>query len=94
MQKMVLSRSVGHWIISGNTEIGLPARSTNEAPCKYCLWCFCEAKIRRVKPKTLKDLIKVVTNFVGSLDEAEVRRDMRPRLSCTSKWGSAVSSPS
>ena len=74
---MVLSRSVGHWIISGNTEIGLPARSTNEAPCMYCLWCFCEAEIRRVKPKTLKDLMEVVNTFVASLDKAEVRRAVR-----------------
>ena len=46
------------------------------------MWGICEAEIRRVKPKTLEDLIKVVTTFVGSLDEAEVRkavRDVRPR---------------
>ena len=36
-----------------------------------------------VKPKTLNDLKKVVSNFVQSLDEEEVRRavkDVRPRV--------------
>ena len=45
LQKMILSRSVGHWIISGNTEIRFPARSTNEAPFEYCLWVIFEAEI-------------------------------------------------
>ena len=87
---MVLSRSVGHWIISGNTEIRLRARSTDEAPCKYCLWGICEAEIRRVKPKSLEDLMEVVTGYVGSLDEAEVRRavrDVRPRAELCVKMG-------
>ena len=90
MQKMILSRSVGHWIISGNSEICFPARSTNEAPFEYCLWIIFEAEIRRVKLKTLKDLMEVVTDFVGSLDEAEVRRavrDVRPRAKLCIKMG-------
>ena len=41
------------------------------------MWSICEAEIRRVKPKTLGDLMEVVTNFVGSLDEAQVRRAVR-----------------
>ena len=72
----------GNQIISGNTEIPWPARSPAEAPCDFYLWGICEAEIRRVKPKTLEDLMEVVTTFVDSLDEAEVRRairDVRPR---------------
>ena len=53
---MILSRSVGHWIISGNT--GDPFSSP---------WVIFEAEIRRVKLKTLKDLMEGVTDFVGSL---------------------------
>ena len=90
MQKMILARSVGHWIISGNTEIRFPARSTDKAPFEYCLWVIFEAEIRRVKLKTLKDLMEVVTDFVGSLDEAEVRRavrDVRPRAKLCIKMG-------
>ena len=47
-----------------------------------------------MKPKTLEDLIEVVNEFVASLDEAKVRRAVRPRaeLSCASKWGAAISS--
>ena len=87
---MILSRSVRDWIISGNTEIRLRARSTDEAPCKYCLWGICKAEIRRVKPKSLEDLMEVVTGYVGSLDEAEVRkavRDVRPRAELCVKMG-------
>ena len=76
---MILSRSVGHWIISGNT--GDPFSSP---------WVIFEAEIRRVKLKTLKDLMEVVTDFVGSLDEAEVRRavrDVRPRAKLCIKMG-------
>ena len=71
---MILSKSVGHRIISGNTEISLPAQSPDKAQCDFCLLGICKAEIRRVKPKTLKDLIKVVNEFVASLDAAEDRR--------------------
>ena len=74
---MILSRSVGDLIISGNTEIRLRTGSTDETPCKYCLWGICEAEIRRVKPKTLNDLNEVMTDFVASLAQAKVRRAMR-----------------
>ena len=56
------------------------ARSTDEAPCKYCLWGICKAEIRRVKPKSLEDLMEVVTGYVGSLDEAEVRKAVESKL--------------
>ena len=64
MQHIFLSRSFGHWIISGNnTEIHLQADRTDEAPCD-CLWrAICEEEIRRVKPKTLEDLMEVVTKL-------------------------------
>ena len=55
-----------------------PARSPDQAPCDFWLWSICEAEVRRVKPKTLDDLIEVVSDFVASLDPAEVR-DVRPR---------------
>ena len=45
----------------------------------------CEAEIRRVKPKTLEELKEVVSEFVASLDEEEMRRyvrDVRPRARC------------
>ena len=59
-----------------------PARSPDKSPLDYFLWGICEAEIRRVKPKTLDDLKEVVSDFVESLDEEEVRRavrDVRPR---------------
>ena len=77
LQQMILSRSVIYRIISGNTEICLPAPSPDKAPCDFYLWGICEAEIRRVKPKTLEDLMEVVNKFVASLDETEVRRDVR-----------------
>ena len=40
----------------------------------YFLWGICEAEILRVKPKTLDDLKEVVSDFMESLDEEEVRR--------------------
>ena len=58
------------------------ARSHDQAPCDFWLWSICEAEVRRVKPKTLDDLMEVVSDFVASLDPAEVRRaarDVRPR---------------
>ena len=58
------------------------ARSPDQAPCDFWLWSICEAEVRRVKPKTLDDLMEVVSDFVASLDPAEVRRavrDVRPR---------------
>ena len=45
---------------------------------------------QRVKPKTLNDLMEVVTDLVGSLGEAEVRRamrDVRPRDELCVKMG-------
>ena len=45
---------------------------------------------QRVKPKTLNDLMEVVTDLVGSLGEAEVRRamrDVRPRYELCVKMG-------
>ena len=69
--------SVGPLIISDNTEIPWPARRPDKAPCDFYLWGICEAEIRRVEPKTLEDLMEVVNNFVASLDEKEVRRDVR-----------------
>ena len=87
---MILSRSVGDRIISGNTEIPLPAQSPDKAPCEFYLWGICKAEIRRVKLKTLEDLIEVVNEFVASLDEAEVRRavrDVRPRDEWCIKMG-------
>ena len=77
LQQMILSRSVGPLIISDNTEISWPARRPDKAPCDFYLWGICEAEIRRVKPKTLEDLMEVVNKFVASLDETEVRRDVR-----------------
>ena len=73
LQQMILSRSVIYRIISGNTEIRLPAPSPDKAPCDFCLWGICEAEIRTIKPKTLEDLMEVVNEFVASLDAAEVR---------------------
>ena len=69
--------SVGPLIISDNTEIPWLAQSPNKTLCDFYLWGICEAKIRRVKPRTLEDLIEVVNTFVASLDKAEVRRAMR-----------------
>ena len=90
LQQMIPSRSVGHRIISGNTEISLLAQSPDKAPCDFCLLGICKAEIRRVKPKTLEDLMEIVNKFVASLDEAEVRRAVRairPRAELSSKWG-------
>ena len=81
-EQTILSRSAGEQIISGNTDIPWPARSPDQAPCDFWLWSICEAEVRRVKPKTLDDLMEVVSDFVASLDPAEVRRavrDVRPR---------------
>ena len=77
MQQLILSRSVGPLIISDNTEISWPARRPDKAPCRFYLWGICEAAIRRVKPKTLEDLMEVVNTFLASLDKAEVRRAVR-----------------
>ena len=85
-----LREKFGNQIISGNTEIPWPARSPDEAPCDFYLWSICEAEIRRVKPRTLEDLMEVVNTFVASLDEAEVRRavrDVRPRAELCVKMG-------
>ena len=85
-----LREKFGNQIISGNTEIPWPARSPDEAPCDFYLWSICEAEIRRVKPRTLEDLMEVVNTFVASLDEAEVRRavrDVRPRAEMCVKMG-------
>ena len=70
---MILSRSVIYRIISGNTEIRLPAPSPDKAPCDFCLWGICEAEIRTIKPKTLEDLMEVVNEFVASLDAPPYR---------------------
>ena len=62
----------------------------DEAPCDYCLWVICEAEIRRVKPKTLDDLMEDVTDCVVSVDEIEVRRvvrDVRPWAELCIKMG-------
>ena len=59
----------------------MPAWNPNKAPCGFFLSSICKIEIRRVKPKTLEDLIEVVSNFLGSLDESEKRRavrDVRP----------------
>ena len=90
---MILSRSVGHRIISGNTEILWLARSPDKALCDFCLWGICEAEIRRVKPKALEDLMEVLNKFVASLDEAEVRiavRAVRPRAQLCIKMGGSL----
>ena len=87
---MILSRSGRHRIISDNVEIPWPARSPDKTMCDLYLWGICEAKIRRVKPRTLEDLIEVVNTFVASLDEAEVKRavrDVRPRAELWVKMG-------
>ena len=81
-EQTILSRSAGEQIISGNTDIPWPARSPDQAPCDFWLWSICKAEVRRVKPKTFDDLMEVVSDFVASLDPAEVRRavrDVRPR---------------
>ena len=81
-EQTILSRSAGEQIISGNTDIPWPARSPDQAPCDFWLWSICKAEVRRVKPKTLEDLMEVVSDFVASLDPAEVRRavrNVRPR---------------
>lgn len=85
-----LRQKFGDRIISGNTAIPWPAHSPDEAPCDYWLWSICEAEIRRVKPKTLEELKMVVSDFVASLDEDEVRRavrDVRPRAEMCIKMG-------
>ena len=56
----------------------------------YWLWSICEAENRRVKPKTLEELKEVVSDFVASLDEDEVRRavrDVRARAEMCIKMG-------
>ena len=93
---MILSRSVGHRIISGNTEIPWPARSPDKAPCDFCLRGICEAEIKRVELKTLEDLIEVVNSCVPSLDKAEIRRavrGVRPRSELCVKMGAAILTP-
>ena len=71
------------------------ARSPDQAPCDFWLWSICEAEVRRVKPKTLDDLMEVVSDFVASLDPAEVRRAVRDvRPSCASKWTAGILSQS
>ena len=75
-----ISRGADH--LRQHTEIPWPARSPDQAPCDLWLWSVCEAEVRRVKPKTLEDLMEVVSDFVASLDPAEVRRavrNVRPR---------------
>ena len=65
----------------------------DKAPCDFYLWGICEAEIRTVKPKTLEDLIKVVNEFVASLDAAEVRRAVtavRPRAELCIKMGGGL----
>ena len=57
---MILSRCGRHWIISDSTEIPWPAQSPDKTLCDFYLWGICKAKIRRVKPRTLEDLIEVV----------------------------------
>ena len=74
---MILSRSVRPLIISDNMEISWPARRPDKAPCDFYLWGICEAEIRRVKPE---DLMEVMNKFVASLDETEVRRDVRRQI--------------
>ena len=69
-EQTILSRSVGDQIISCNTEIPWPTQSPDQAPCDLRLWSICEAEVRRVKPKTLDDLMEVVSDFVASLDPA------------------------
>ena len=69
------------------------ARSPDQAPCDFWLWSICKAEVRRVKPKTLDDLMEVVSDFVASLDPAEVRRavrDVRPELRYASKWTAGI----
>ena len=81
-EQTILSRSAGEQIISGNTDIPWPARSPDQAPCDFWISSICEAEIKRVKPKTLDDLMEVVRDFLASLDPAEGRRavrDVRPR---------------
>ena len=89
--------SVRPLIISDNTEIPWPSRRPDKALCDFYLWGICEAEIRRVKPKTLEDLMEVVNKFVASLDETEVRRDVtavrsvRPRAELCIKIGGSPS---
>ena len=81
-QQRNLKQKFGNRIISGNTAIPWPARSPDEAPPDYWLWSICDAEVRRVKPSTLEELKEVVSDFVASLDDEDVRRavrDVRPR---------------
>ena len=92
-EQTILSRSAREQIISGNTEFPWPARSPDQAPCDLWLWSVCEAEVRRVKPKTLEDLMEVVSDFVASLDPAEVRRavrNVRPRAELCIKMDAFV----
>lgn len=85
-----LRQKFGNRIISGNTDIPWPARSPDESPLDYFLWGIAETEVRRVKPKSLKELKTVVSDFVECLDEDVVRRavrDIRPRAELCIKMG-------
>merc|ERR1711893_457836 len=64
---IVLTLAFGTRVISGNTEIAWPACSPYEALCDYFLWGICDQEIRKVKPRDLGELQKVVSDFVQSL---------------------------
>ncbi len=84
-------------VISSNTDIPWLARSPDKSPLDYYLWGGCEAEVRRVKPNNMEELKEVVNDCVASLDEDEVRRDVRdarPRPSSASKSAADTSCPS
>ena len=69
----------------------MTAWNPNKAPCGFFLCIIYKIEIWRVKPKTPEDLMEVVSNFLGSLDESEKRRaarDVRPRADLCVKMDS------
>ena len=65
-----LQEKFGDRVISGKTNRPWPAHSP--APNNFWLWGVCLQEIRRLKPRTLEELKRVVTEFCANLDPEEV----------------------
>ena len=74
-----LAFKFGHRVISNKFggEAEWPPHSPDKSPLDYWLWGASEQEVRRVKPQTLDELKEVVTDYVESLSEEEVRKAVK-----------------
>ena len=69
-----LSSKFGNNIISYKTARPWPAKSPDLSPLDYWFWSAAMAEVRRLQPKTLKELKLCVENYAKSLTKEQINK--------------------